>query len=125
MHVHLGHATTEIVADDDGWVSHLTFADDDHADLPTDVLVFSAGIRPATTSPRAAGLELGERGGIVVDANLRTSAPDVWAIGECALVDGRIYGLVAPGLRHGPGGRPPAHRRHRPTIRRPRSPAPT
>ncbi|MGZ4729626.1 MAG: nitrite reductase large subunit NirB [Acidimicrobiales bacterium] len=97
VRVHLGHATTEIVAGDDGWVSHLTFAHDDHADLATDVLVFSAGIRPRDDIAGAAGIELGERGGIVVDELLRTSAPDVWAIGECALVGGRIYGLVAPG----------------------------
>jgi nitrite reductase (NADH) large subunit len=97
VHVHLGHATTEIVADADGWISHLTFAADEHPDLPTDVLVFSAGIRPRDDIAAAAGLELGERGGVAVDANLRTSAPDVWAVGECASIDGRTYGLVAPG----------------------------
>jgi len=85
------------VAGRDGRVSHLSFADDAHDDLPVDVLVFSAGIRPRDDLARAAGLEVGERGGVVVDSALRTSAPDVWAIGECALYDGRIFGLVAPG----------------------------
>ncbi|MGC3224218.1 FAD-dependent oxidoreductase, partial [Enterococcus faecalis] len=42
-------------------------------------------------------LEVGERGGIVIDSECRTSAPDVYAIGECALWGGKVYGLVAPG----------------------------
>src|SRR6185436_11467548 len=41
----------------------------------------------------------GERGGIVIDDQCRTSDPDVYAIGECALHEGRTYGLVAPGYR--------------------------
>jgi len=95
--IHLGRQTTGIVGGSDGRVSHLTFADDDHSDLATDLLVFSAGIRPRDDLARQAGLEVGERGGIVVDPGLATSAPDIYAIGECALVEGRIYGLVAPG----------------------------
>lgn len=97
VHIHLGRQTTEVVAGPEGWVSHLTFADETHDDLAVDVLVFSAGIRPRDDLARAAGLAVGERGGIVVDEQLRTSVPDVWAIGECAPVDGRIFGLVAPG----------------------------
>ena len=115
VHVHLGHATTEIVADEDGWVSHLTFADDDHPDLATDVLVFSAGIRPRTTSPERPASSWASGAASSSTRCCRTSAPDVWAIGECALVGGRIYGLVAPGLRHGPLGGPPAHRRRPPS----------
>ena len=42
-------------------------------------------------------MAVGERGGIVVDEHLRTSDPKILAIGECALYDGRIFGLVAPG----------------------------
>jgi nitrite reductase (NADH) large subunit len=95
--IHVGRQTTEVVAGPDGRVSHLTFAAAEHPDLPVDVLVFSAGIRPRDDLALAAGLEVGERGGIVVDHGLATSAPDIYAIGECALVDGRIYGLVAPG----------------------------
>jgi nitrite reductase (NADH) large subunit len=97
VQIHLGRQTTEVVAGPGGWVSHLTFAGETHDDLPVDVLVFSAGIRPRDDLARSAGLTVGERGGIVVDDQLRTSEPDVWAIGECALVDGRIFGLVAPG----------------------------
>jgi nitrite reductase (NADH) large subunit len=48
---------------------------------------------------RECGLEVGERGGIVIDDHCRTSDPDIYAIGECALWGGRIFGLVAPGYR--------------------------
>src|SRR5690606_27363062 len=40
---------------------------------------------------------VGERGGIVINDNCQTSDPSIYAIGECALWGGRIYGLIAPG----------------------------
>ncbi len=61
------------------------------------MVVISAGIRPRDELARASGLAVGERGGIVVDPRLATSDPDVFAIGECALANGTIYGLVGPG----------------------------
>ncbi|WP_267245026.1 nitrite reductase large subunit NirB [Streptomyces sp. PR69] len=68
------------------------------AELTADLVVFSAGVRPRDQLARDTGLEVGERGGIVVDEQCRTSDPAVFAIGECALAaDGRVYGLVAPG----------------------------
>ncbi len=65
--------------------------------IKADLVVFSAGIRPRDALARAAGLDLAERGGVLVDEQCRTSAPHVWAIGECAAPGGRMYGLVAPG----------------------------
>lgn len=65
--------------------------------LATDMLVISAGIKPRDEVARAAGIAVGPRGGIVVNDGLATSAPDVYAIGECALHSGMIYGLIAPG----------------------------
>jgi assimilatory nitrate reductase catalytic subunit len=62
-----------------------------------DVVVFSAGVRPRDQLARESGLAVGERGGIVVDAACRTSDESIYAIGECALVGGRVYGLVGPG----------------------------
>ncbi len=73
----------------------MEFADGDS--LETDVIVFSAGIRPRDELARECCLEVGERGGIVIDESCRTSDPNILAIGECALYDGRIFGLVAPG----------------------------
>ena len=65
---------------------------------PTSI-VFSAGIRPRDELARACGLDVGARGGIVIDDDCRTSDPNIYAIGECALWNGRIFGLVAPGYQ--------------------------
>lgn len=69
----------------------------DGSQLETDMIVFSAGIRPRDELARSGGLKMGERGGIVIDNDCRTSDPNVYAIGECALWSGKIFGLVAPG----------------------------
>ncbi|MGN5354002.1 nitrite reductase large subunit NirB [Ralstonia sp. L16] len=92
--VHTQKNTSEIV-DGETATHRLNFADGTH--LEADMVVFSAGIRPRDELARACGLEVGERGGIVIDSECRTSAPDVYAIGECALWGGKVYGLVAPG----------------------------
>ncbi|NLD77942.1 MAG: nitrite reductase large subunit [Acidimicrobiales bacterium] len=91
--VHTGVSTRSV--DGDEGVSQISFAEGDP--LPTDIVVFSAGIRPRDQLARDCGIEVGERGGIVVDGTLSTSDPAISAIGECALFEGRIYGLVAPG----------------------------
>ena len=65
--------------------------------LETDLIVFSAGIRPQDALGRSSGLEVAARGGIVVDGHCRTSDPKVYAIGECASWNGSVFGLVAPG----------------------------
>jgi nitrite reductase (NADH) large subunit len=95
--IRLGHATSEVVSDAAGRVRGLAFAADDHDDLPVEMVVYSAGIRPRDDLARECGLAVGERGGVIVDESLTTDDPDIYAIGECALVGGRIYGLVAPG----------------------------
>jgi nitrite reductase (NADH) large subunit len=61
------------------------------------LVVFSAGVRPRDQIARDCGIEVGPRGGIITDLGLRTSDPDIYAIGECAAVEGTCYGLVAPG----------------------------
>ena len=70
---------------------------EDAEPLDAEVVVFSAGIRPRDELARAPASTVGERGGVVVDEQCRTSDPHVWAIGECAAPGGRVYGLVAPG----------------------------
>jgi nitrite reductase (NADH) large subunit len=62
-----------------------------------DMVIISAGIRPNDELGRAAHLTVGDRGGIAVDNHMRTSDHHIYAIGEVALHDGMIYGLVAPG----------------------------
>jgi nitrite reductase (NADH) large subunit len=94
--IHTGKSSVEIT-DGETHAQRIRFADG--TDLHTDLIVFSAGIRPRDELARTAGLTVGERGGIVIDAACRTSDPDIFAIGECALWDGKIYGLVAPGYQ--------------------------
>lgn len=62
--------------------------------LPADLVVLTCGIRPNMKLAREAGLRV--QRGIVVDDLLRTSDPDVFAVGECAEHSGRCYGLVEP-----------------------------
>ncbi|MCE7079135.1 nitrite reductase large subunit NirB [Streptomyces sp. ST2-7A] len=94
--VHTGVAGNEITTDEDGRVTGLALSDGSTVD--TDLVIFSAGVRPRDAVAREAGLGVGERGGVVVDTDCRTSDPDVFAIGECAkAADGMVYGLVAPG----------------------------
>ncbi|VXB22363.1 nitrite reductase, large subunit, nucleotide-and Fe/S-cluster binding [Burkholderia sp. 8Y] len=92
--VHTNRNTLAIV-DGEGAVNRMTFADGQHLD--TDMIVFSAGIRPRDDIARSAGLEVGPRGGVVIDDTCRTSDEHVYAIGECALWNGQAFGLVAPG----------------------------
>ncbi len=65
--------------------------------LSTDMLVISAGIKPRDELARACGLTVGPRGGIVVNDHMTTNDEHIFAIGECALHNSMIYGLVAPG----------------------------
>jgi nitrite reductase (NADH) large subunit len=65
--------------------------------LKVDMLVISAGIKPRDELGRGAGLEVGVRGGVVVNNKMQTSDPNIFAIGEVALYNHMIYGLVAPG----------------------------
>ncbi|GGC88679.1 nitrite reductase large subunit NirB [Undibacterium terreum] len=91
---HTQKNTVEIIDGVDG-THRMVFADGSHLD--TDMIVFSAGIRPRDELARNNGLKVGERGGIVIDNSCLTSDPDIYAIGECALWNGKIFGLVAPG----------------------------
>ncbi|MYW92284.1 nitrite reductase large subunit [Amycolatopsis rubida] len=91
--VHTGTSTDAIKADGSRLLARLGNA----TELDVDLVVFSAGIRPRDDLARESGLDVGERGGVLVDATCRTSDSAVYAIGECAAVEGRVYGIVAPG----------------------------
>ena len=96
--VHTSKATQVIEQDAEGEARvRMQFADG--SSLATDMIVFSAGIRPYDQLAKDCGLTVGERGGIEIDYHCKTSDSDIFAIGECALFGGRIYGLVAPGYR--------------------------
>lgn len=91
--VHTGVSTRAVRPAGDGLVVELS----DGSTVDAALLVFSAGVRPRDELAREAGLEVGERGGVVTDLGARTSDPRVLAIGEVAAIEGRCYGLVGPG----------------------------
>ena len=88
---------TMAITDGDHLRYKMIFADGE--DLETDMIVFSAGIRPRDELARACALETGQRGGICINNQCQTSDPDIYAIGECALWNNQIFGLVAPGYQ--------------------------
>ena len=96
--VHTSKNTREIVEGSEAKHS-MQFADGEH--LETDLILFSAGIRPRDELAKQCDLAMGERGGIVINDECRTSDENIFAIGECALWDNRIFGLVAPGYQMG------------------------
>ncbi|WP_339485426.1 nitrite reductase large subunit NirB [Pseudomonas sp. EL_65y_Pfl2_R95] len=94
--VHLSRATQSISAGTE-YRYRMNFAGDEF--LETDLIVFSAGIRPQDVLAKQCELTLGPRGGIAIDSQCRTNDPDIFAIGECAAWNGGVYGLVAPGYQ--------------------------
>ncbi|AMY06361.1 nitrite reductase large subunit [Staphylococcus condimenti] len=90
MKFELGANTKEIVGDQD--VEAIRLADG--RVLPADLVVMAVGIRPFTQEAIDSGIDV-ERG-IVVDDFMRTSDPEIYAVGECAQHNGKVYGLVAP-----------------------------
>lgn len=96
VQVHTSKAT-EIIEAGDNNRYQLRFKDGEV--LGTDMVLFSAGIRPQDALAREFDIEIGPRGGIVVNNQCQTSAQDIYAIGECALWNNFIFGLVAPGYQ--------------------------
>ncbi|TIN20664.1 MAG: NAD(P)/FAD-dependent oxidoreductase [Mesorhizobium sp.] len=62
--------------------------------IPATLVVMAVGIRPNAAIAKEAGIAVNR--GIVVDAGMRSNDPDIYALGECAEVNGQVYGLVAP-----------------------------
>ncbi|MFF8604571.1 NAD(P)/FAD-dependent oxidoreductase [Streptomyces sp. NPDC015346] len=91
VEVHCGATTVSVDAD------RVRLADG--TEIEAGLVVFSAGIRPRDELAADAGLATGERGGFLVDDGLRTDDGRIWAVGECAAVEGRCHGLLAPGYR--------------------------
>lgn len=93
----LTERATQRIEDGEASRHRMVFQDDKI--LETDLIVFSAGIRPRDQLARECGLEIGERGGVVIDDQCQTSDPAILAIGEVALWNQSIFGLVAPGYQ--------------------------
>jgi nitrite reductase (NADH) large subunit len=84
--------TAELLDDGRGRVRAVRFRDGD--EIPADLVVMAAGIRPNSALAESAGLACNR--GILVDDTLQTFDPRIYAIGECANHRGIAYGLVAP-----------------------------
>lgn len=104
LKVHCGARTESFVGEngstdmeDMSPVSALRFSNEGWDDLDVQMVVVSAGIKPRDELARDTDITVGERGGIVVDEQLKTSVDGTYAIGEIALYNNFIYGLIAPG----------------------------
>jgi nitrite reductase (NADH) large subunit len=93
---HLGRQPTGLRADPAGAVCEVVL--DGDTGLPADLVVFACGVRPRDDLARQAGLPVGTDGGVLVDDACRTADRAIWAVGDCAEVAGRRYGLLPPGL---------------------------
>ncbi len=74
-------------------------------DLPCDMVLLSVGVRPENRLAREAGLSIGDRGAIVVDDALRTSDPDIFAVGDAVEVRDFVTGLPAMTALAGPANK--------------------
>jgi nitrite reductase (NAD(P)H) len=96
LDVLLSKRVGKILTTEDNAVRGVAFEDGD--EMECSCVCFAIGVRPRDELARQADLKIADRGGIVVDNNLATSQPDIYAIGECASWESMCYGLIAPGV---------------------------
>jgi NADPH-dependent 2,4-dienoyl-CoA reductase/sulfur reductase-like enzyme len=99
--VRLGTAAQAIHTNSHGLVIELS----DGTSVEADVVVMAAGVRPNVKLAREAGLQIGKRGGIVVDAQMRTSAPDILAAGDAVETLHLVTGKPTLSMLAGPANR--------------------
>ena len=92
MKFRMGAITKEIVAVDDGHLSHIAFKNGE--DLPTDLVIMAVGIRPNVALAKQMGLQVDKA--ILVNDTMQTFDPSIYAVGECVQHRGALFGLVAP-----------------------------
>lgn len=92
----VGKTVSKIDVDEQNKVTGVVFDDGEYVSCST--LCFAIGVRPRDELARQAGIKCADRGGVIVDNALRTSDPDIYAIGECANWEGQCFGLIAPGV---------------------------
>jgi nitrite reductase (NADH) large subunit len=98
--IHTNKSTKKIAGntcmpDRQGRLEGLEFADGSSLDI--EMLVISAGIRPRDEVAKSSGIAVHARGGVMVDNHLKTNDENIFAIGEVAVHNNIVYGLVAPG----------------------------
>lgn len=103
VHLALGSAVAGFAQEQD----QLVVLTADGSRYPSDLVILAIGVRPETSLARAAGLKIGERGGIRVDSQMRTSDPHIHAVGDAVEVLDRVTGawtllaLAGPANRQG------------------------
>ena len=104
VHLELNDSVAGFEQADDGSLRVLTASGKAH---PADIVIMAIGVRPETALAKAAGLEIGQRGGIRVDEHMRTSDPDILAVGDAVEVRDYVTGqwtlipLAGPANRQG------------------------
>jgi NADPH-dependent 2,4-dienoyl-CoA reductase/sulfur reductase-like enzyme/rhodanese-related sulfurtransferase len=104
VRVTLGDAAAEFRQTTSGHLDVYTTSGERHS---ADIVILGIGVRPDTTLAKLAGLEIGERGGIRVDDQMRTSQPDIFAVGDAVEVKDFVTGewtlmaLAGPANRQG------------------------
>jgi nitrite reductase (NAD(P)H) len=96
VNINLEKGVSSMKTDENNNLTGVIF--DDESEIECSTVCFAIGVKPRDDLARSANLEVGQRGGIVVNDDLRTSMPDIYAIGECASWRGMAYGLIAPGV---------------------------
>jgi len=97
LDVLLSKRVGKIEVNQENAVKGVVFEDGERMDCRC--LMFAIGIKPRDELARRAGIKCADRGGgIVINADLSSSAPDIYAIGECASWENQTYGLIAPGI---------------------------
>ncbi len=92
VELYLGNGVTEFKKNED---ETLTVILQDGEEIETNMVMMSVGVKPESKLAEDAGLELGKRGGIVVDSHMKTSNEDIFAIGDAVLVKDYINGKSA------------------------------
>ena len=104
VRLHLGDGLARIDKDAEG---SLVVVAESGKRFPADLVILAIGVQPEADLAKAAGLEIGSRGGIVVDAQMRTSDPQIWSVGDAVEVPDVLTGqetvlpLAGPANRQG------------------------
>ena len=104
VHIQLDSEASEFRQAADGSLEVLTASGETY---PADIVILGIGVKPETALAEMAGVEVGERGGVVVDDQMRTSDPDIFAVGDavektdCMTGESCLVALAGPANRQG------------------------
>lgn len=97
LDIMLSKRVGEIETTEDNHVKGVRFEDGERLDCSA--ICFAIGVRPRDDLARKAGIKCADRGGgIIVNDDMSTNVPDIYAIGECASWKGMAFGLIGPGV---------------------------